>query len=217
MLYVPHQIPSVIDCNKMPSTLPQAKTQLLEQERPTLLVDIVLKVMTRLYYSGKGTTLTETENHDGTLLFSHPQSFYTSTQHYQELFELKELIVTLIQRAPSRNSKALTITVIQALLLSHRILAHNQTDPELYPLPAALCSPKSVFLASLTLSEACLMDCQTSTRIWGRIAGLLPSQVANLKTSALVYLQFNVHVGAQEFAWWCQVVMQWMKLVGGTL
>ncbi|KAJ3063935.1 hypothetical protein HDU98_000323 [Podochytrium sp. JEL0797] len=71
-----------------------------------------------------------------------------------------------------------------------------------------------VFIAALTLAEATLMDCQTSTRVWGRLAGVSPKSVAELKNCALVYVQYSVHVGASEFAWWCQVVSQWMRLVG---
>ncbi|ORY45967.1 hypothetical protein BCR33DRAFT_765190 [Rhizoclosmatium globosum] len=220
MIYTPaHPAPLDLHFNKLvpaTSTLPSPlpSPTFLDQERPTLLVDIVLKVMTRLYYGVKTVKLSETADHEGFLISITPAASIDSTRHYQELFDLKDLMVTLIQRAPSRNSKALTVTVIQALLLAHRMLAHHQSNTELYPLPACLSSPKNLFLAALTLSEACLMDCQTSTRIWGKLSEYPPSHVAHLKTSALVYMQYSVHVGSQEFAWWCQVVMQWMRLVG---
>ncbi|KAI8832670.1 hypothetical protein BJ741DRAFT_286920 [Chytriomyces cf. hyalinus JEL632] len=191
-------------------------------ERPLLLISVVVKVMARLYYGSAGnhpscmdSTLYEsTTSIDGT----HTTSTYNTTSKgmnpriYQELFDLRLLVVTLILKSPARNSRALTVVIMQALLLVNRIVTSNESH-SIQGLPASLKSPRALFLACLTLSEACLMDSQTSTRTWSKVSCLPPREIATLKNGALAHLEFKVHVNGEEFGWWCRVVMDWMQLV----
>ncbi|KAJ3242549.1 hypothetical protein HDU78_001362 [Chytriomyces hyalinus] len=177
-------------------------------DRPLLLVSVVVKVMARLYYGSAGNHPTSsvdslldestTSGTDGTTT----STFNTTTttgmnpRIYQEL-----------------NSHALTVVIMQALLLVNRIVTSNESQQSIQGLPASLKSPRALFLACLTLSEACLMDSQTSTRTWSKVSCLPPGEIAKLKNGALAHLEFKVHVNGEEFGWWCKVVMDWMQLV----
>ncbi|KAJ3398731.1 hypothetical protein HDU80_008622 [Chytriomyces hyalinus] len=200
-------------------------------DRPLLLVSVVVKVMARLYYGSAGnhpssmdSTLDEstTSSIDGMSTHTTTSTFNTTTtttttgmnpRIYQELFDLRLLVVTLILKSPARNSRALTVVIMQALLLVNRIVTSNESRHSIQGLPASLKSPRALFLACLTLSEACLMDSQTSTRTWSKVSCLPPGEIAKLKNGALSHLEFKVHVNGEEFGWWCKVVMDWMQLV----
>ncbi|KAI8606887.1 hypothetical protein BC830DRAFT_1223606 [Chytriomyces sp. MP71] len=128
---------------------------------------------------------------------------------YAQLAQLRTLIASLLTKSPPRNGKAVTIVVIHALLLCNRMANTHR----LSPLPDTLAqSPSKMFLAALALAEACLMDTQTSARVWARVAGCTAHEVVELKKTALVYLAYSVHVDSKEFAGWCQVIMRWMSL-----
>ncbi|KAJ3123109.1 DDB1- and CUL4-associated factor 13 [Physocladia obscura] len=63
------------------------------------------------------------------------------------------------------------------------------------------------------LAEISTMDSPSSSRVWGRLAGLEARQLTALKTGVLVHLDYAIHVSAAEFAYWCQIVQRWMKLI----
>ncbi|KAJ3235692.1 hypothetical protein HDU81_000253 [Chytriomyces hyalinus] len=200
-------------------------------ERPLLLISVVIKVMARLYYGSAGNrTNMDSSVDESNQIASSIDSITTNTttthntttstsssmnpRIYQELFDLRLLVVTLILKSPGRNSRALTVVIMQALLLVNRFVTHNESHSvQGGRLPSSLKSPRDLFLACLTLSEACLMDSQTSTRTWSKVSSLPPSEIAKLKNGALTHLEFKVHVNGEEFGWWCKVVMDWMQLV----
>ncbi|TPX66639.1 hypothetical protein CcCBS67573_g07770 [Chytriomyces confervae] len=209
------QIPE-LGCHAKPRSMDHT------DDRPLLLVSVVVKVMARLYYGSAGnhpssmdSTLDEstTSSIDGTNTYTTTTTTGMNPRIYQELFDLRLLVVTLILKSPARNSRALTVVIMQALLLVNRIVTSNESQHSIQGLPASLKSPRALFLACLTLSEACLMDSQTSTRTWSKVSCLPPGEIAKLKNGALAHLEFKVHVNGEEFGWWCKVVMDWMQLV----
>ncbi|KAJ3401202.1 hypothetical protein HDU80_006233 [Chytriomyces hyalinus] len=191
--------------------------------RPLLLISVVVKVMARLYYGSSWSQVNmpaaAASPDDPSRVSSSAATTTTTTQTppmnpriYQELFDLRLLVVTLILKSPARNSRALTVVMMQGLLLVNRILMHSEAH-SIEGLPQSLKSPRALFLACLTLAEACLMDSQTSTRTWSKVSCLAPTEIARLKKVALTHLEYKVHVNAKEFGWWCKVVMEWMQLV----
>ncbi|KAJ3228829.1 hypothetical protein HDU81_005855 [Chytriomyces hyalinus] len=202
----------------------QAKQLHVEPEGPPLLlISVVVKVMARLYYGSSWSQvniISASEDPSRVSSSSNTTATTTTTNHpppmnpriYQELFDLRLLVVTLILKSPARNSRALTVVMMQGLLLVNRILMHSEAH-SIEGLPQSLKSPRALFLACLTLAEACLMDSQTSTRTWSKVSCLPPTEIARLKKVALTHLEYKVHVNAKEFGWWCKVVMEWMQLV----
>ncbi|KAI8837708.1 hypothetical protein BJ741DRAFT_603069 [Chytriomyces cf. hyalinus JEL632] len=187
--------------------------------RPLLLISVVVKVMARLYYGSSWTQVNmpaaSPEDQSRVSSSTAPTAIHTSPMNpriYQELFDLRLLVVTLILKSPARNSRALTVVMMQGLLLVNRILMHSEAH-SIEGLPQSLKSPRALFMACLTLAEACLMDSQTSTRTWSKVSCLAPTEIARLKKVALTHLEYKVHVNAKEFGWWCKVVMEWMQLV----
>ncbi|KAJ3196781.1 hypothetical protein HDU82_001659 [Entophlyctis luteolus] len=184
--------------------------------RTETLIQMVVKVMAKLFYGG---------NPDIRV-----HSLEMLTQHYNELLALKQIITTVVQRVPMRNLKALSVTLMHALLLVHRMLnvTTSETsgeadlpvfeDDELrdgrhrVDLPQVLAgSPKRVLVAGLMLAEVGTMDCPSSSRVWGALAGMTRSEVAAGKNAALVHLQYSVHVPATELARWSRAVVDWLE------
>ncbi|KAJ3066800.1 hypothetical protein HDU98_009925 [Podochytrium sp. JEL0797] len=197
---------SVAPIVHLPSPKCSPLLPLAGKEPEVTLIDVVVKVMTRLCFGGRA------NSHSIPAL-----STINSSHHHQQLVDLRHFVIKLIQRAPACHAKALTMTIMQALLLSHRMLTLHLSNPQLFPLPALLSSPKNVFLAAVTMSEATLMDCQTSTKVWARLAGVSPRDVAQVKGAGLVFLQYSVHVGVKEFVLWIEMVSQWMRIVGSQI
>ncbi|KAJ3222900.1 hypothetical protein HDU81_009539, partial [Chytriomyces hyalinus] len=129
------------DCgaNQIPPPLPKLgchATHLRHvdcDERPELLIiNVVVKVMARLYYGrsanqvcvdtsldhpsrvSSSTDSASTYNTTGTHTHTSPPM---NPRMYQELFDLRSLVVTLHQKSPARNARALTVVMMQALLL----------------------------------------------------------------------------------------------------
>ncbi|TPX63974.1 hypothetical protein CcCBS67573_g08526 [Chytriomyces confervae] len=204
--------------------------------RPPHIISVVVKVMARLYYGTSGShvcvdsALDHHHHHhpcrvpsscsDSASTFNYSSSSSSTTttttmnpRMYQELFDLRSLVVTLILKSPARNARALTVVMMQALLLVNRIVTQCESH-SIQGLPPSLKSPRALFLACLTVAEACLMDTQTSTRAWSKVvASLTAGEIARLKNGVLSHLDYRVHVSGDEFDWWCKVVAEWMPLV----
>ncbi|KAI8834428.1 hypothetical protein BJ741DRAFT_609962 [Chytriomyces cf. hyalinus JEL632] len=201
--------------------------------RPLFIISVVVKVMARLYYGASGVSVDSValDHHHAcrsstdysASTFNYSSSSTTTTaataaaadmnpRMYQQLFDLRSLVVTLIQKSPARNTRALTLIMMQALLLVNRIVTQCESSQSMQGLPSSLkSSPRALFLACVTVAEACLMDAQTSTRSWSKVTCVAPGEIARLKKCALIQLEFRVHVCGQEFDWWCNVVAEWMR------
>ncbi|KAJ3394846.1 hypothetical protein HDU84_005781 [Entophlyctis sp. JEL0112] len=198
----------------------------LHAARTDMLIQMVVKVMARLFYGGNQDVRT--------------RSLEALTKHYNELLAVKQTITTIVERVPVRNLKALSVTLMHALLLVHRMLNvptsettresgpmfdeeyerhpeqnqpfHHIAERQHADLPQSLAgSPKRVFIAGLMLAEVATMDCPSSSKVWGALSGLTRREIAAGKNAALVHLQYGVHVSATELMRWSRVVLEWLE------